>query len=78
MKPLTRYWQTHGGGEPPLRVIYDHVRKHGAPDARGIRELADKARLPESAVRGALSCYADFDASPDAPRVCQGTSCRLA
>jgi NADH:ubiquinone oxidoreductase subunit F (NADH-binding) len=43
-----------------------------------IRELARDTGLPAAAVRGAISFYSDLHEDPQAVRVCQGTSCKLA
>jgi len=58
-------------------VIRDALREDGELDPDGVRKLAGANGLPEAAVRGWVSYYAEL-AAPPAARVCQGTSCLLA
>jgi len=66
------------GNDSPLVEIQQFVRVHGIPDSAQIKQLSHEIAIPEAAVRGALTFYSDLHQSPEAPRICVGTSCVLA
>ncbi|NMF58382.1 NADH-ubiquinone oxidoreductase-F iron-sulfur binding region domain-containing protein [Pseudanabaena yagii] len=83
MKTMRRYWETHNGEVSPLLYIHDYLRSQDHPssqflEASDYKFLAEKVGLPEVAVRGIISYYADLHQPHRELRVCQGTSCILA
>lgn len=75
---MRRRHAAQGGAPRPLLDLLRWLRAHGSPDAGDIAMLARDLRLPAAEVRAALSYYTDLHTSPDALRVCRGTSCELA
>ena len=78
MRSQQRYREIHGGdSRSPL-----HLRESTAVEALHqpgeIRRIAHDAQVPEAALRGVFSFYADFQSPTSDLRVCQGTSCKLA
>ena len=59
-------------------MLQQFVRLHGLPDPAQVKELSQQVSLPEAAVRGVLSYYSDLHQTPEATRICIGTSCVLA
>ncbi len=74
------YRATHNPDEalqPVLPEFHDVAQERGRLDAAAVAELARRVSLPVAAVRGAVSSYDDPHMSPNAIRVCTGTSCML-
>jgi len=78
MDRTRRFLETHRARGSPLLVIQDFVEGCGFPDPAKVSEISREIALPEAAVRGAISYYADLHQDPAATRVCLGTSCVLA
>jgi NADH:ubiquinone oxidoreductase subunit F (NADH-binding)/NADH:ubiquinone oxidoreductase subunit E len=70
--------ETHQESNSPLVEVQQFVRNQGLPDPVQVKQLSQQVALPEAAVRGALSYYADLHKSTEATRICIGTSCMLA
>jgi NADH:ubiquinone oxidoreductase subunit F (NADH-binding) len=78
MKHQRRYRDTHGGDEPVLIRIKDSINSGPELKIPDIKKLSQEVCLPEPTVRGLVSFYTDLHSSPQAVRICQGTSCKLA
>jgi len=78
MHSLRSFFEAHKGSGSPLLQIQKFVRAHGIPNPAQIKQLSHEVALPEAAVRGAVSYFSDLHESPEAVRVCIGTSCVLA
>src|SRR5690349_9632147 len=78
MNRTRRFYETHQGKSSPLLAIREFVKTHGSPDAAQVSQISREVALPEAAVRGVISYYADLHQDPATTRVCLGTSCVLA
>ena len=78
MRHARRGLETRRGGDSPLVAMQQFVRIQGLPNPIQVKQLSHQLELPEAAVRGTLSYYSDLHQSPEAARICIGTSCVLA